>query len=198
MSKCSLKGCDGPLYVAGFCSRHYNRLRRTGVLQDGPKARATLAERIWRYIDKRSPNECWPWVGKSRVTGYGSIGGGGRGAPRMLAHRAIWELTYGPIPDGRGHHGTVVMHTCDNRLCCNPGHLALGSQGENVRDMDAKGRRKTVTRRGIEHERARLTDADVQFIRKSGLSCRELSRKFGMSYQNVWYILKRKTWTHLP
>ena len=51
------------------------------------------------------------------------------------AHRIAWELTHGPIADG-----LFVLHTCDVPLCCNPQHLFLGTQRDNIRDAAAKGR----------------------------------------------------------
>lgn len=138
---CSVDNCEGKDYSGGLCSRHYNRLRTTGTTADGPRARLPLADRLWRQVDRRGEEECWPWLGVSLLKGYGFIGRGGRGAGKLLAHRAAWEVTFGSIPESDGYHGTVVMHTCDNRLCCNPKHLRLGTQAENVRDMDAKGRR---------------------------------------------------------
>ena len=56
---------------------------------------------------------------------------------RMLLHRAAWEAHNAePIPEGM-----VVMHTCDNPGCCNPNHLILGTQRQNIEDCIAKGRR---------------------------------------------------------
>lgn len=83
-------------------------------------------------------NGCWEWLlGKDRV-GYGrlKIQLGSRSAFRFSsAHRYAWELWRGPIPDGMN-----VLHKCDNRACCNPDHLFLGTQQDNMRDMHAKGR----------------------------------------------------------
>ena len=140
---CTVEGCSGPVWAASMCSRHYNRKLKTGTVEDGPRARASLSDRLWRQVDCRGDDECWLWTAKSVVTGYGVLSSGGRDKPKILAHRAAWEVINGSIPDGEGHHGTVVMHTCDNRLCCNPAHLRLGSQADNVRDMDEKGRRRS-------------------------------------------------------
>jgi hypothetical protein len=51
------------------------------------------------------------------------------------SHRAAWKLTHGPIPDG-----LQVLHRCDNPPCCNPAHLFLGTQQDNIADMHKKGR----------------------------------------------------------
>ena len=38
-----------------------------------------------------------------------------------MAHRVVWSLEYGPIPQG-----LLVLHSCSNRACCNVNHLRLG------------------------------------------------------------------------
>ena len=60
----------------------------------------------------------------------------------VLAHRLVWELTYGPIPATM-----CVLHQCDNPACIEPSHLFLGTQQDNIADMVAKGR-KVVKRAG--------------------------------------------------
>lgn len=99
--------------------------------------RGPLADRFWQQV---TPSDgCWRWQGAVARVGYGVLGAGDADQPKRLiyAHRASWELHYGPIPDG-----LCVLHTCDNRCCVNPAHLWLGTRADNIHDMIAKGRAK--------------------------------------------------------
>src|SRR4051812_4788550 len=95
---------------------------------------APLERRFWPKVDKRGPAECWLWLGSKDGNGYGQINRGARGLGLVSAHRASYELAHGPIPARPGWHGAVVMHECDVRLCVNPTHLRLGTQGDNLDD----------------------------------------------------------------
>ncbi len=102
------------------------------------RARIPIEERFHPHVDKSSgPDACWPWTrSKIRDGGYGQIGRGGHDGGIVLTHRLAWEIANGPVPDGMR-----VLHECDNPPCCNPKHLFLGTQADNLRDMTAKGRR---------------------------------------------------------
>lgn len=155
-----------------------------------------LAERFWPKVDKGGPDDCWDWIAKRRISGYGVIQEAGRGSKALLAHRAAWILTNGPIPKGGGYHGIIVMHTCDNRLCCNPAHLRLGTQADNVRDMDKKGRRVSKPPRGEKHHNSKLTDSIVREIRSSNLSNAEWARRLGVTRQAI-RSARRVGWKHV-
>lgn len=76
---------------------------------------------------------CWEWSRrKNPVTGYGQTCEGDR---VLGAHRVAWTIANGAIPDG-----LWVLHTCDNRPCCNPDHLYLGDALQNADDRDSRGR----------------------------------------------------------
>jgi len=95
--------------------------------------RAQLEQRFWPKVEKRSHDQCWPWVAKARTgIGYGAIHVSDY---TTHAHRVAWALRNGPIPDG-----LLIRHSCDNPVCCNPTHLVPGTQADNVRDMVERGR----------------------------------------------------------
>jgi hypothetical protein len=98
-----------------------------------------LKDRFWEKVSKDGPRhkslgKCWVWTAAKEGTGYGSIGlGPGNGLGK--AHRVSWELHYGTIP-----YGLCVLHKCDNPACVRPSHLFLGTQLDNARDKEGKGR----------------------------------------------------------
>ena len=95
----------------------------------------TDLSRFWQMMDASAgPEKCWPWQGAFfGRTGYGSVQVDRRARG---AHRVAWQ-----IHNGRQlRPSEVVCHSCDNRACCNPAHLWVGSQRDNVQDMIGKGR----------------------------------------------------------
>lgn len=75
---------------------------------------------------------CFLWQGTRNWKGYGYMFYRGR---TIGVHRIAYMLKKGAIPKGM-----QVCHTCDTRNCCNPDHLWLGSNADNHKDKDAKGR----------------------------------------------------------
>lgn len=162
-----------------------------------PGTSASLRERLYRSIEVRGSDECWPWIMKSLCQGYGFISRGRRSEGKVLAHRAMWEVINGPIPDGEGHHGTVVLHTCDNRLCCNPAHLRLGTQAENVRDMARKGRRVNTAHPGSRHGNSKLDEQGVHLIRAGKLSDADAVQRYGIAKATLKNIKSGRSWRHV-
>lgn len=153
-----------------------------------------LAERLWEKVLVAGPDDCWEWQGALDSGGYGHIvDETGR---VKKAHRLVMLLS------GVDVDGLHVCHTCDNRRCCNPGHLFLGTHRDNMRDRDRKGR--TVlppARSGARNSQARLTEADIDEIRwlhAANHPPRELAHVFGVSRSTITLIVSRKTWRHVP
>lgn len=90
------------------------------------------------------------------------------------AHQVMFERVSGKIPKGM-----VVRHTCNRGHlgCCNPGHLVLGTQAENVQDRVDAGRSATGTKNG----NGKLTDEQVEVIRTSAEPATALAERFGCS-----------------
>lgn len=148
-----------------------------------------------RFFDRFdiAENGCWIWNATLIKMGryfYGAIAGKIDGVRyvktgiNMGAHRVSWILHYGAIPAGEGSHGTVVMHKCDNPLCVNPEHLMLGSQQDNVADMNAKKRGSTVgfvVATGTKHRNSRLTAEQLQYVLTSERSAPDIAKEYGVS-----------------
>ncbi len=104
-----------------------------------PRASLPVEQRLWSKIIRAGDDDCWLWTAHLNACGYGTIQVGGRS---LLAHRVVYEITHGPFP-----LPMKVLHRCDNPSCCNPAHLWLGTQIDNIADMNAKGRNGNIGRR---------------------------------------------------
>lgn len=176
--------------------------------------KSSTVERLWKYVD--TTGECWVWTGLLSDKGYGRI----RVSQSQVkpAHRLMYEITYGPIPDGMH-----VCHHCDNRACVRPDHLFLGTHADNMADMRAKGRSAKGSRngsythpesrrwgkavpeesrlRGERNPSSKISENEVREIRalyaNGGISQREIAKRYGLSQAGVSVIVAGKRWAHL-
>lgn len=133
---------------------------------------------------------CWEWIAGYR-NDYGSFS---HNQTMKAAHRFIWEITNGEIPDG-----LCVLHSCDNRKCVRPDHLFLGTRQDNMDDMKLKNRERHPV--GEDHPSHKLTTKQIIEIRqrhKSGLSYRALGREYNINKKHVKDIVTREIWKHVP
>ena len=86
--------------------------------------------------------QCWEWKGIPNAKDgrpYITIEG-----TRRPAYVIVLELHTGEHAGGR-----YALHSCDNRICCNPHHLSWGDHQNNMDDMkerDRHGLPRTVIR----------------------------------------------------
>lgn len=149
----------------------------------------TAAARFWDKVAVGDPAACWDWHAYQDAKGYGVII---IGRKTQKAHRIAWALWNDKTPPA----GLVVMHTCDNRACCNPHHLTLATQAENMADCFTKNRHA----KGEKINTAKLTEDQVKEIRRrfdAKENRTKLAREFNISHRHLYDIGNRTRWTHL-
>lgn len=150
--------------------------------------------RFWALVDDSDgPESCWLWKG-IRTHNYGvfDLNSG----QRVYAHRLAMVLRHGEIGDA------VVLHGCDNPPCVNAfRHLSLGTQLDNIRDMQEKARASYGITSGEKHHNSKLTEALVVEIRRAYAagegSHRELGKRFGIHRTAIYAVVTWKTWAHV-
>jgi hypothetical protein len=157
---------------------------------------------IDRVLDRvvRIPfSGCWIFTGAVNEAGYGIVGTGGRGEPTDRTHRITYRHYCGPIPDGM-----FVCHSCDTPACCNPDHLFLGTNHDNVKDMLRKGRNSPPPRNphvvGSVHPGAKLHESIIPEMRKlyaEGWTQKQIAEKYGVARQTVSKVLNGKRFKHV-
>jgi hypothetical protein len=87
----------------------------------------------WSKSFGRMSGCCWPWQPK-RETLYL--------LPTWIKsrpHRFVVIIDHGALFLPAPHLTFVVCHRCDYSICCNPAHLWIGTQRDNMRDAKDKG-----------------------------------------------------------
>lgn len=150
---------------------------------------------FWSRLSAPTPTSCWEWQGSCNNTGYGTLVYEGRGC---VAHRVaayITGLVASPLaPKRRSDHGHV-LHKCDNRKCCNPSHLFVGTCSDNMLDMYAKKRH--VIYKGATHTNAKLTKEQAAEIRAkyaAGAKQIPLAAAYGVSQAVISKITLGRTY----
>lgn len=143
-----------------------------------------IMERFWSKVQIGSEDECWEWQASKDGCGYGKLAVKDTRWDR--AHRISYRIHFGEIPAGQ-----CVCHSCDNRACCNPKHLWLGTHLENMEDMTLKKRAWGT----------KLNESDVRSIRDmsdKGYSYPQISSIFNVSVVQIYRIVKRINWKLVP
>jgi hypothetical protein len=168
-------------------------------------------------IDKRGPNECWPW--KNKTCGYPIFHIGRKG---YRASRIAYFLHYGEDP-----YPLLVCHKCDNPPCCNAQHYFKGTHKDNTDDALQKNRlvsnwpkgnkhwtklhperilrgkdhmsqtHPEALKRGEEHWKSKLTDNKVRKIRRDLRPIKKIAESYGVSYGTIWLIKAGRIWKHV-
>lgn len=182
---CKIIGCLNKHACKGYCDIHYHRIKKRGTIHI-----PTQYEKFTGKIKINEQTGCWDWLGRPMSNGYGVISDNGK---QQLTHRYSFTKHTGEIPDGM-----VVMHLCDRPICCNPDHLKLGTQAENLLDMKEKGRHRAGV--GERHRNAILSESQARHIKemlKLGRKGAEIAKELNVSRHVIYAIKQNKSWTHV-
>lgn len=153
-------------------------------------AKDILSDAILTSIEERStpePNSgCHLWLGSDR-NGYPFIQVRGR---RIRLNRLILSKKIGRPLTKR----ELALHSCDVRCCINEAHIHVGDNNQNMKEL---WERDPPDRRGHNNGNSVLTVDDVIEIRKSSSSLLALSRRFGVSKDQIRNVINHKCWKHV-
>ncbi len=170
-------------------------------------------DRFWSNVEKRGPDECWPWKGRLSLNG-------GHGQFTVVMVGADGPFKFGPkahrvahiLSSGTFERGPIVRHVvCRNGACCNPAHLMDGTHKDNADDREQDGMtargdkngsraRPEMLKRGQDNPRfgwTTLTEKSVREIRRlcaEGQSQRIVAAMFGVKQQAISKVVRRLRW----
>lgn len=136
-------------------------------------------------------DDCWEWQGN--LTGNDKRAYVWWEGSTRIASRVIWKLLNGDYPD------CCVLHTCDNPACVNPQHLYLGTQKDNARDRQVRGRNNAFKNgfKGEANGASKLTELQVKEILKDQRTHATIAVNYGVSRQQISDIKAGKRWAYL-
>lgn len=129
-----------------------------------------LDKRIVKHFNKAGEDDCWEWTGAHIRKGYGMIRDANM--ENRLAHRVMYELFVGPIPEGMN-----ICHICDNPKCVNPNHLYAATQSQNIQDAYSRNR--------MFYKQDKCLIMNIRSDRDSGMLLREISAKYSVPMTTV-------------
>lgn len=109
----------------------------------------------WDRVDD-VVEDCWLWTA-STTQGYAAFrfdGGTGYG------HRYSYERFWGVEPPTK-NEDVELLHSCDEKTCCNPAHLWVGTRSQNMIHAVETGRiERAITDNDVEREICRAYEDD--------------------------------------
>ena len=155
-----------------------------------------LAAKVAKYTIQGEPDECWKWSRSHYAGGYGQVNLPRSEFPGRRTHQTPVSRVLMHLRAGRELNlkDEFACHTCDNRWCCNPAHLYIGSCSDNNADRAERNPRTCE-----KHPLVKLTSAEVTSIRESyaeGIATQyELAAQFGVSQPSISLIVRHINWS---
>ena len=152
-------------------------------------SKQSTPEDFWKRL-KKERSGCWNWVGATNTSGYGNVMYQGRAASAHRLAAFLSGLTTS-IAAPKNRKGTgFILHSCDNRRCCNPAHMRVGTYAEN--QIEAYARRRRVAYKGYAHTNAKQTKESIVLIKDMythGVSQEAIARLLEVSQTSISKIV---------
>ncbi len=145
-------------------------------------------DRILNKVLKNEESGCWEWTGSKNHGGYGHFEIKGK---CVRVHRFSLERKLGR----KLEQHEVTRHMCNNVCCCNPDHLEVGTQQDNVNDRTKIGIHKAKVPRGEKNWNSKLSDLQISEIRafQGMYSRRELAVMYNVHTVHISRIHNNRT-----
>jgi DNA invertase Pin-like site-specific DNA recombinase len=155
----------------------------------------TFDSLVWttKHEDGPLTTPCWIVQGRPRNPGgYISLTFKGK---QTTAHRAMYELAFGPFDPG-----LVVRHRCDRPDCVNPSHLDIGTAIDNVADRMARrcglwrqrqleGIAKAKAGGAYKGRPASINAVRVREMKAQGLGATAIAKALGIGRASVYRVV---------
>lgn len=151
---------------------------------------APLIDRFLKRVNKQGKiisvelGHCWEWNGAKYTTGYGQLNDDVWGCHTTHTW-AYCHFNEEVIPEG-----LEVRHQCDNRICCNPSHLELGTRKQNVADMLERNKNNPCGRMFSKEQ-----VIEIKALRASGMFYKDIAEKFDCNRRTIEKLCLSKTYS---
>jgi hypothetical protein len=184
--------CNSPFQITPYQDKHGLRKTCSVRCKIGKSIQET-EYRLYSYIDKDNIDGHHLWTAARDTAGYGRFSWNGK---LISVHKFILEQKIGRklVP------GEVARHTEGHQYfkhCCNPEHLLIGTQKQNIQDAIEEGTLKI----GQKHYRTELNDEvvkDIKILLSKNVSAKEIRDKYSISTKALSFIKMGLTWKHIP
>lgn len=197
--RCSVEGCEKPLYARGWCQHHYNIWYKHGdplwpcqsipPLIDGALERIRYPSAYDAVMAKvERDGDCLIFIGATDSGGYGTVTWSGQ---KLRTSRIVAEHHLGPPPPDKPH----VLHSCDNPPCVEIDHLRYGTHPENMQEMMLRGR--WYHAHGVGNGKAKLTPWRVNLVRQrhaAGETLTSIARSYEVDPSTLSRLVSGELW----
>jgi len=160
-------------------------------------SKKSTPEDFWARVqgNRSERNGCWNWTGSTNSNGYGTLVYQGQHATAHRVAAFLLELV-DTIAAPKNRRGSgFILHQCDNKLCCNPTHMRVGTYAEN--QIEAYARRRRAAHKGTAHTNAKQTKESIELVKDMyahGVSQEAIAKLLAVSQSSISKILLGETY----